>query len=112
MRVFTVDCCTDISFAGNPNAVCLMTSAWPPDGWLQQLAAEVNLPATAFVRQANPHPELRWFSLRTELTLCGSGTLAAAHILHELGEPCVDIAFATRAGQLGARHEPDQRNPR
>jgi len=109
MRFFIVDCFTDIPFAGNPNAVCLVTSAWPPDAWLQQLAAEVNLPATAFVRQGNPHPELRWFSPCTELSLCGSGTLAAAHILYELGEPGAAIAFATCAGQLGARRELDQR---
>lgn len=109
MQLFTVDCFSDIPFAGNPNAVCLLPSAWPPDVWLKQLAAEVNLPATAFVRQAGPNPELRWFSPRTELTLCGSGTLAAAHILYELGEPSAAIAFATCAGRLGARREPDQR---
>ena len=109
MRVFTVDCFSDVPFAGNPNAVCLLSSAWPLDAWLQRLAGEVNLPATAFVREVQPHPELRWFSPHTELTLCGSGTLAAAHILYELGEQAAAIAFATCAGQLGARREPDQR---
>jgi PhzF family phenazine biosynthesis protein len=109
MRVFTVDCFSDVPFAGNPNAVCLVSSAWPLDAWLQRLAGEVNLPATAFVREVQPHPELRWFSPHTELTLCGSGTLAAAHILYELGEQSGAIAFATCAGQLGARREPDQR---
>jgi PhzF family phenazine biosynthesis protein len=109
MRFFTVDCFSDLPFAGNPNAVCLLDSGWPQDEWLQQLAAEVNLPATAFIRQAQPHPELRWFSPHTKLILRGSGTLAAAHILYELGEQSATMAFATCAGQLGARREPDQR---
>jgi PhzF family phenazine biosynthesis protein len=109
MRIFTVDCFSDRPFSGNPNAVCLFSSAWPQDQWLQQLAGEVNLPATAYVRQVQPHPELRWFSPHSELKLCGSGTLAAAHILYELGEQSAAIAFATCAGQLGARREPDQR---
>jgi PhzF family phenazine biosynthesis protein len=109
MRVFTVDCFSDLPFAGNPNAVCLLDSGWPQDEWLQLLAAEVNLPATAFIRQVQPHSELRWFSPHTELILCGSGTLAAAHILYELGEQSATMAFATCAGQLGARREPDQR---
>ena len=109
MRFFTVDCFSDLPFAGNPNAVCLLDSGWPQDEWLQQLAAEVNLPATAFIRQVQQHPELRWFSPHSELILCGSGTLAAAHILYELGEQSATMAFATCAGQLGARREPDQR---
>lgn len=74
MRFFQVDCFADRPFAGNPNAVVLVNSQWPATEWLQQLAGEVNLPATAFVRQAQPHLDLRWFSPRTELTLCGSGT--------------------------------------
>ena len=109
MRLFTVDCFSDRPFAGNPNAVCLLDSKWPNDQWLQQVAAEVNLPATAFVRPAQPHPELRWFSPHTELALCGSGTLAAAHILSELGEDCATLVFSTRAGALGAHRESDQR---
>lgn len=110
MRIFTVDCFSDRPFSGNPNAVCLLSSAWPQDEWLQQLAAEVNLPATAFVRQVEPLPELRWFSPNSELKLCGSGTLAAAHILlDEFGAHCAAMVFATCAGQLGALREPDQR---
>jgi len=77
--------------------------------WLQQLAAELNLPATAFVRRAQPHTELRWFSPQTELALCGSGTLAAAHIVWESGDHADTLVFTTRAGMLGARQEPDRR---
>jgi hypothetical protein len=44
-------------------------------------------------RDAQPK-RLRWFSPTTELTLCGSGTLAAAHILGG------DQTFQTRGGTL------------
>lgn len=109
MRIFTVDCFTDRPFAGNPAAVCVLNSRWPETEWLQQLAAELKLPATAFVRRTQPHTELRWFSPQTELALCGSGTLAAAHILWESGDHADTLVFATCAGVLGARQEPDQR---
>ena len=109
MRFFQVDCFADRPFAGNPNAVVLLDSAWPEAEWLQQLAAEVNLPATAFVCGAQPHSELRWFSPRSELALCGSGTLAAAHIVWEQGEQEVVLTFATCAGQLRAQLQPDRR---
>lgn len=109
VRFFQVDCFADRPFAGNPHAVVLLNSHWPAVEWLQQLAAEVNLPATAFVRQAQPHLGLRWFSPHTELTLCGSGTLAAAHILWELGERTETLGFTTSAGLLEARLRPDHR---
>jgi len=109
MRIFTVDCFTDRPFAGNPAAVCVLNSGWPETEWLQQLGAEFNLPATAFIRSSQPQLELRWFSPQTELTLCGSGTLAAAHILWEIGDQAGDLAFITSAGVLGARQQPDRR---
>jgi PhzF family phenazine biosynthesis protein len=109
MRVFTVDCFTDRPFAGSPTAVCLLTSQWPETEWLQRLAAEFNLPATAFVRRTQQQIELRWFGPQSELALCGSGTLAAAHIMWETGEPTDPLVFrTTSAGILGARRQPDR----
>ncbi|OBI82287.1 PhzF family phenazine biosynthesis protein [Mycobacterium sp. 1245805.9] len=109
MRIYSVDCFTDRPFAGGPAAVCVLDSGWPEAEWLQQLAAELNLPATAFVRHAQPQSELRWFSPQTELALCGSGTLAAAHIVWETGERADTLRFASRGGILGARLERDRR---
>jgi PhzF family phenazine biosynthesis protein len=109
VRFFQVDCFADRPFAGNPNAVVLLDSEWPEAEWLQQLAAEVNLPATAFICGAQPQSDLRWFSPRSELALCGSGTLAAAHILWEQGEQDVMLTFATCAGQLRAQRQSDRR---
>jgi PhzF family phenazine biosynthesis protein len=110
MRIFTVDCFTDRPFAGSPAAVCVIDSGWPASERLQQLAAELMLPATAFVRRAQPHTELRWFGPQTELVLCGSGTLAAAHVLWECSDGADNtFIFDTRAGVLGARQGQDQR---
>jgi PhzF family phenazine biosynthesis protein len=109
MRIYTLDCFTDRPFAGAAAAVCVLDSGWPETEWLQQLAAEFNLPATAFVRPAQPETELRWFSPRTELALCGSGTLGAAHILWETGERAHTLAFTTCGGVLGARQERGRR---
>ncbi|MCX6049550.1 MAG: PhzF family phenazine biosynthesis protein, partial [Chloroflexi bacterium] len=50
---FHIDAFADQAFAGNPAAVCLLTQ--PADAtWMQQVAAEMNLPATVFLSpQAN-----------------------------------------------------------
>lgn len=109
MRIFTVDCFTDRPFTGNPTAVCILDSGWPDTEWLQQLAAEFNLPATAFIGRCQPRPELRWFSPQTELALCGSGTLAAAHIMWEIDAQSDTLAFTTCAGVLSAHREQDRR---
>jgi len=107
--VFTVDCFTNRPFAGNPNAVCLFDADWPATQWLQQLAGELNLPASAFVRHDGRDIELRWFTPKAELALCGSGTLAAAHVLWETGDSAKTLVFNTSAGILRAHREPDRR---
>jgi len=47
IRYFEVDAFTDKQFHGNPAGVCPLLS-WPTDTMLQQIAAENNLPETAF----------------------------------------------------------------
>lgn len=68
-------CFTDRPFTGNPTAVCLLEPGWPDTRWMQALAAELGLPATAFLDRTRPMPRLRWFSPAAELELCGSGEL-------------------------------------
>jgi len=96
MRVYVVDTFTQNMFRGNPTAVVLVDR--PVDSeWMQAVAAEFNHPATAFADISDPDADpkkLRWFSPTTELTLCGSGTLAAAHILSG------DLTFHPRGGTL------------
>jgi predicted PhzF superfamily epimerase YddE/YHI9 len=76
-----VDAFTDRPFAGNPAAVCVLDH-WPSDEWLQLVGREMNLSETAFLvhRQGNEF-DLRWFTPKVEVALCGHATLASAHVL-------------------------------
>jgi predicted PhzF superfamily epimerase YddE/YHI9 len=96
MQVHVVDTFTQNMFRGNPTSVVLIDQQVDPD-WMQAVAAEFNHPATAFVDISDPDAQpkkLRWFSPTTELTLCGSGTFAAAHVLGG------DQTFETLGGAL------------
>ena len=78
-----VDAFTDRPFAGNPAAVCVL-DRWPSDEWLQLVGREMNLSETAFlVRREGNEFDLRWFTPRVEVALCGHATLASAHALWE-----------------------------
>ena len=101
LPLFQVDAFTDQPFAGNPAAVCVL-DAEEEGAWLQAVAAELRMPATAFVVPAEGEWRLRWFTAATELELCGHGTLAAAHVLWETGmsDPGTSVAFQTPAGEI------------
>ena len=52
--LFQVDAFTDRPFAGNPAAICLLGEGpVPGDAWHQNLARELNLAETAFLRRRN-----------------------------------------------------------
>jgi PhzF family phenazine biosynthesis protein len=111
VRFTQVDAFTSEPFRGNPAAVVLL-DAWPQTSWLQDVAAEMCMPATAFVVKgdgAGAAFGLRWFTRVAELALCGHGTLAASRALWEdglaaAGEP---IAFAAPNGALHATRHGD-----
>jgi PhzF family phenazine biosynthesis protein len=101
--IWQVNAFADRPFAGNPAAVCILSS-YPSDQWLQHVAAEMNLSETSFIvptDEAN-HFHLRWFTPTTEVDLCGHATLAAAHTLIEqnLITTGSAICFQTRSGEL------------
>jgi PhzF family phenazine biosynthesis protein len=107
LPLFVVDAFTDRPFAGNPAAVCLLPS-WREDGWLQAVGREMNLSETAFLVKQADHFELRWFTPKVEVDLCGHATLASAHILWEQGQADgPEIRFATRSGILRALRQGD-----
>lgn len=101
-RFWVVDAFTQTMFRGNPAGVVLLDR--PADqGWMRLVAAEFNLPATAFVDLSNTHnapKALRWFSPTTELALCGHATLASAHILGGVQ------LFQTQSGTLSCTANP------
>ncbi len=105
--LFHVDAFTDRPFSGNPAAVCLLP-AWREDAWLQAAAREMNLSETAFLVRQPGHFDLRWFTPKVEVDLCGHATLASAHVLWQLGQAAGDeIRFSTRSGTLKAGQHGD-----
>jgi PhzF family phenazine biosynthesis protein len=106
MRLFQIDAFADAPFTGNPAAVCLLGDAHRDDAWMQNLAAEMNLSETAFVRRQDGDWSLRWFTPTIEVALCGHATLASAQALleEELLAPGGTAAFHTQSGLLTARH--------
>jgi PhzF family phenazine biosynthesis protein len=109
--LFHVDAFADRPFAGNPAAVCLLPEGdWPPEAWMQDVGAEMNLSETAFVRPDGKGGfGLRWFTPAKEVELCGHATLASAHVLWEEGvlAPGQAATFATLGGTLVCRRGED-----
>ncbi|MGW0578774.1 PhzF family phenazine biosynthesis protein [Streptomyces sp. NPDC002920] len=105
MRIRIVDAFTDRPFAGNPAGVLLL-DAFPDDGWLQNVAKEVNHAETAFAHPLPPGGDadwaLRWFTPVAEVDMCGHATLATAHVLHTTDAHEGPVRFATRSGVLVA----------
>jgi predicted PhzF superfamily epimerase YddE/YHI9 len=107
MIVYWVDAFTSSPFAGNPAAVCLLGGARADSAWMQQVAAELNQPTTAFLADSGGRLQLRWFTASQELPLCGHATLATAHVLYETGQAGHDqaLSFSTGSGTLTAWRE-------
>jgi PhzF family phenazine biosynthesis protein len=80
IQIYQVDAFSDRLFSGNPAAVCPL-DFWLSDDILQNIAAENNLPETAFFKKKDGVFEIRWFTPLAEVELCGHATLAAAHVL-------------------------------
>ena len=104
--LFHVDAFTEQPFRGNPAAVCFLDS-WLDDGQLRKVAAENNLSATAFLVSGKGGYQLRWFTSRCEVKLCGHATLATAHILLNLQQRQLDsVTFETRfQGPVSVRRD-------
>jgi len=83
MKLSLVDAFTDVPFAGNPAAVCLLEKDASAE-WRQSVARELGFSETAFLRPRGEGVfELRWFSPTLEVDLCGHATLASAHFIWE-----------------------------
>ena len=101
--LYIVDAFASARFTGNPAAVCLLDE--PAEaGWMQAVAAEMNLSETAFLVQQEDGFDLRWFTPVTEVDLCGHATLASAHVLWETDrlKPNEMARFHTRSDLLTA----------
>ena len=104
---YHVDAFTERPFAGNPAGVCFLDS-WLDDALLLAIAAENNLSETAFLVKKDGPYELRWFSPKMEIDLCGHATLAGAFAVFSHRKPAAtSIDFQTRSGKLSVRREGD-----
>jgi PhzF family phenazine biosynthesis protein len=103
MKIYQVDAFTSEPFKGNPAAVCLLDEPGSAE-WMQFVAAEMNLSETAFIHQRKDGFDLRWFTPKVEVDLCGHATLASAHVLFETGMIAVneEARFHTKSGLLTA----------
>jgi len=108
IRIVTVDAFTDVAFAGNPAAVCVLPEP-RPDSWLRNVAREMNLSETAFLVPRNGEFDLRWLTPAVEVDLCGHATVASAHVLWQDGHlPAgAQARFHTRSGLLTADRRGD-----
>src|SRR5262249_61333420 len=82
-----------------------------PAEWMPNVAAEMTLSETASVvpRQDGGF-DLRWFTPKIEVPLCGHATLASSHALWETGRLAQDkeARFHTLSGRLIARRDGDR----
>jgi len=87
LRVKHVDAFTSKTFAGNPAGVVVEADGLT-DVQMQAIAREKNLSETAFVLKPTVKDadiQIRWFTPRAEVPLCGHATIACFHALAEEG---------------------------
>ena len=99
--IYQVDAFTSEAFHGNPAGVVILQQKMP-DSWMQAVAKEMNLSETAFLLREHNGFNLRWFTPKVEVNLCGHATLASAHILYKKGylESGETANFHTLSGLL------------
>jgi PhzF family phenazine biosynthesis protein len=107
LPLFVVDAFSAKAFGGNPAAICPLDK-WLKDDLMQAIAAENNLSETAFFVKKGSSYELRWFTPKVEVDLCGHATLATAFVLAQDKTTAADkYTFQTRSGELGVTREGD-----
>ena len=107
MKLLQIDAFTSEPFKGNPAAVCFMDGE-RDDRWMANVAAEMNLAETAFLRPRDDGWSLRWFTPTVEVDLCGHATLASAHAIWSEGISSEAVLrFHTKSGVLTAARDGD-----
>ena len=117
-----VDAFSPDLYTGNPAAVVRLAAFDEIDlDAMQQIAAELKAPATAFIAPADVSDEeaefdaaydIRWFSVTTELPICGHATFGAAKALlasgvHPLGSTMI-FRSHLGGGDLAIRSDLDE----
>lgn len=94
IHTFLVDSFTNEPFKGNPAGVCLLEAAIGED-LMQSIASELGYSETAFINKLNESDtyQIRYFSPKMEIPLCGHATLAASKVLFHKYEELEDLTF-------------------
>lgn len=104
--MYQIDAFTSEVFRGNPAAVCVLKE-WLDDKVLQNIASENNLAETAFIIKSDQGYDLRWFTPKVEIDLCGHATLASAFVIFKFLQPELNfVSFSTMSGELTVSLEP------
>lgn len=108
MRYYVVDAFAEKVFQGNPAGVCVLEEKLDSDT-MQRIAAENNLSETAFVyRKSEGQYDLKWFTPKAEINLCGHATLGTAYVVKNFVDPGIrDMYFDTLSGILEVHSEGD-----
>ena len=102
MKYYIVDAFTDQPFGGNPAGVVLLDSnAFPEEGLMLHIAAELRYSETAFILRHSVNKfTFRYFTPKAEVELCGHATIASFFMLHQKGLASGQCLCHTKAGDL------------
>lgn len=100
-KLYQIDAFAEQPFTGNPAAVIVLDQ-WIEEQLMQNIALENNLSETAFLVKNKGVFEIRYFTPKVEVELCGHATLASAFVLFNLlSHSDEKIVFETKKrGQL------------
>ncbi len=98
-RFYQVDVFTDKAFSGNPTGVCLLNKL--EDGsYLSSLSSEFGLNQIAFIVKQPDGFHTRFFTKFAEVPMCSHASIAAAHVLHQLGEVPAGMPVVLKSSRL------------
>ncbi|MHC6179709.1 PhzF family phenazine biosynthesis protein [Clostridium sp. JNZ X4-2] len=107
MEYYVVDAFADEIFKGNPAGVCVLDK-WINDDTMQKIAGENNLSETAFVVKNGNNYDLRWFTPKAEIDLCGHATLGTAYVISNYVDVGIEeMLFNTASGILKVKRRGD-----
>lgn len=76
-----------------------MLERWPDDSTLLAIARDMAQPVTSFICRSAAGFAIRWFSLESEINLCGHGSLGAGAAL--IGQHDLDsVTLSSRYGEV------------
>lgn len=107
MKQYIIDAFSDKIFSGNPAAICVLDKPINDDLMLN-IAKENNLSETAFIIKENNKYNLRWFTPKAEIDLCGHATLASAFVIMTFYDKNINnVEFNTLSGILTVEKQND-----